>query len=127
LMFPRHVEEPLTLAGFQFHKGDVLMGCIQAVHERSDLYPDPLQFNPERFMDRSYGAHEFLPFGGGSRRCIGAALAIYEMKLILATVLAGGSFQLTPSSNGINKPSRRGFTLGPSRPVRLQKVASCGS
>lgn len=126
LTFPRHVEEPLKLAGFQFHKGDVLMGCIQAVHERSDLYADPLQFNPDRFIDRSYGAHEFLPFGGGSRRCIGAALAIYEMKLILATVLGGGSFQLTPASNGINKPSRRGFTLGPSRPVRLQKVASCG-
>jgi cytochrome P450 len=120
LMFPRLVEEPLELAGRAFEPGDVLIGCIQAVHERSELYPDPLRFDPQRFLERSYGPGEFLPFGGGARRCLGAALAVYEMKLILATLLQGFSLRLTPASNRPLPPRRRGFTLGPSRPVRLQ-------
>jgi len=120
LMFPRLVEQPLALAGHAFEPGDVLIGCIQAVHERPDLYPEPQRFAPERFLGRSYGPAEFLPFGGGARRCIGAALALYEMKLILATLLQRCSLELCPSSDRPIQPRRRGFTLGPSRPVRLR-------
>lgn len=120
LLFPRIVEQPLELAGRALEPGDVLLGCIQAVHERPDLYPDPLQFNPDRFLERNFGPGEFLPFGGGARRCIGAALAVYEMKLILATLLRAVSLELTPASDRPNPPRRRGFTLGPSRPVQLR-------
>ncbi|WP_413429889.1 cytochrome P450 [Synechococcus sp. Cu2B8-bc1011] len=120
LTFPRRIEAPITLGGYAFHTGDVVLACIQAVHERPDLYPKPTQFIPERFMGRTYGLHEFLAFGGGSRRCIGAALALYEMKLILAELLRNNQFKLTPNSNRENKPRRRGFTLGPSIPVRLE-------
>jgi len=120
LMFPRLVEQPLTLAGYAFEPGDVVIGCIQAVHERPELYPDPQRFEPERFLLRSYGASEFMPFGGGARRCIGAALAVFEMKLILATVLQRQALELCPSSDQPNPPRRRGFTLGPSRPVELR-------
>ena len=123
LTFPRRIEAPITLGGYAFHSGDVVMACIQAVHERSDLYPNPRQFNPDRFMNRTYGPHEFLAFGGGSRRCIGAALALYEMKLILAKLLVNTEFKLTPKSDRTNNPRRRGFTLGPSIPVRLQIVS----
>jgi hypothetical protein len=119
LMFPRLVEESMEMGGLLFEPGDVLIGCIQAVHERPDLYPDPQRFDPERFLARSYGPGEFLPFGGGARRCLGAALAVYEMKLILATLLQRFSLALTPASNRPLPPRRRGFTLGPSRPVRL--------
>lgn len=119
LMFPRLVEEPLELGGQAFEPGDVLIGCIQAVHERPDLYPNPLSFDPDRFLERSYGPGEFLPFGGGARRCLGAALAVYEMKLILATLLQRFPLALTPASDRPLPPRRRGFTLGPSRPVRL--------
>ncbi|MEY3273035.1 MAG: hypothetical protein RLZZ341_1936, partial [Pseudomonadota bacterium] len=87
LMFPRLVEEPLAMGGWNFEPGDVVIGCIQAVHERPELYPDPQRFDPQRFLRRSFGPGEFLPFGGGARRCIGAALAVYEMKLILAALL----------------------------------------
>ncbi|MEB3351107.1 MAG: cytochrome P450 [Cyanobacteriota bacterium] len=124
LMFPRLVEEPLELAGRSFEAGDVLIGCIQAVHERPDLYPDPLRFDPERFLERSYGPGEFLPFGGGARRCLGAALAVYEMKLILATLLQRFTLALTPAADRPLPPRRRGFTLGPSRPVRLRVAAA---
>ncbi len=120
LMFPRRVKAPVTLGGFAFDPGDVLMVSIQSLHERGDLYPDPLRFNPDRFLERNFGAHEFLSFGGGSRRCIGAALAVYEMKLILASLLRAGSYRLTPASDRENLPRRRGFTLGPTTPVQLQ-------
>lgn len=120
LMFPRLVEEPLVLAGQRFEAGDVVMGCIQAVHERPDLYPEPQRFNPDRFLERSFSPGEFLPFGGGARRCIGAALAVYEMKLILATLLRQHSLALCPESNRLIQPRRRGFTLGPGSPVRLR-------
>lgn len=120
LMFPRLVEEPLSLAGFCFDPGDVLIGCIQAVHQRSDLYPEPQRFDPDRFLHRSFGPGEFLPFGGGARRCIGAALAVYEMKLILASLLRKHALALCPESDRPIAPRRRGFTLGPSQPVRLE-------
>jgi hypothetical protein len=120
LLFPRLVEEPLQMAGWAFETGDVLFGCIQAVHERAELYPDPGVFRPERFLERSYGPGEFLPFGGGARRCIGSALALYEVKLILATLLRQHSLALTPSCDRPLPPRRRGFILGPSRPVRLR-------
>ncbi|WP_191964842.1 cytochrome P450 [Synechococcus sp. RSCCF101] len=119
LMLPRLVEEPLSLAGHAFEAGDVLIGCIQSVHERSDLYPEPLRFNPDRFLGRSVEPGGFLPFGGGVRRCIGASLALYEMKLVLATILSEHSLQLAPESDRAIAPRRRGFTLGPARPVRL--------
>lgn len=124
LMFPRRVEASVTLGGYKFDPGDVLLVCIQALHERGDLYPDPLSFNPDRFLERSYASHEFLTFGAGSRRCIGAALAVYEMKLILATLLRGFQFRLTPTSDRLNHPRRRGFTLGPGIPVCLQVVSA---
>lgn len=120
LLFPRLVEEPLEMAGWAFESGDVLFGCIQAVHERADLYPDPLRFDPQRFLDRSFGPGEFLPFGGGARRCIGAALALYEVKLILATLLRQHRLALTSACDRPLPPRRRGFLLGPSRPVRLR-------
>jgi cytochrome P450 len=120
LMFPRLVEQPLSLAGRVFEPGDVLVGCIQAVHERPDLYPEPQRFAPERFLDRTYGPAEFLPFGGGARRCIGAALAVFEMKVILATLLQEVTLELWPSSDRPIQPRRRGFTLGPAQPVQLR-------
>ena len=120
LLFPRLVEEPLNLAGHRFEPGDVLIGCISAVHWRTDLYPEPQRFNPDRFLERSFSATEYLPFGGGARRCIGATLALYEMKLILANLLGQYSFELCPQCDRPIQPVRRGFTLGPERPVRLR-------
>jgi cytochrome P450 len=118
LLFPRRVEEPVDLGGFRLEPGEVVMGCIQAVHQRPDLYPEPGRFRPERFLEREFGPTEFLPFGGGSRRCIGAALALYEMKLVLATVLGGWELERTESRTLV--PRRRGLTLAPSGPIWLR-------
>jgi cytochrome P450 family 110 len=77
----------MQIQGYDLKPGMLLMGCIYLVHHREDLYPDSHTFRPERFIERNFSPYEFLPFGGGVRRCVGAALAMYEMKLILSTIL----------------------------------------
>jgi len=60
---------------------------IYLLHRRPDLYPEPDAFRPERFIDRTPGTYEWIPFGGSIRRCLGAAFALYEMKMVLGVVL----------------------------------------
>ncbi|WP_299486757.1 cytochrome P450 [Acaryochloris sp. IP29b_bin.137] len=120
LTFPRRVEEPMELCGYQLEPGMLVMGCIYLVHQREDLYPNPQQFRPERFLERQFTPYEFMPFGGGVRRCVGYALAQYEMKIVLGTLLTQCNFELL--TNQPVQPSRRGATLGPSKPIRFQKV-----
>jgi cytochrome P450 len=116
ITFPRRVKSPLELMGYQFEPGTLLSGCIYLTHQRDDLYPEPKRFKPERFLERQFSPYEYLPFGGGSRRCIGAAFAIFEMKLVLATILQ--EKQLALADNRVVKPVRRGLTATPSA-VRL--------
>ena len=56
---------------------------ILLVHHREDLYPDPFAFRPERWLGRKPGTYEWIPFGGGIRRCLGAALAMAEQRVVL--------------------------------------------
>ena len=87
LTAPREVSAPMELLGYLLEPGTRLFGCIYLTHPRQDIYPKPKQFKPERFLDHQFSPYEFFPFGGGVRRCIGEALALYEMKLVLATML----------------------------------------
>ncbi|MEB3355913.1 MAG: cytochrome P450 [Synechococcales bacterium] len=120
LTFPRQVQEPMELMGYELEPGTLLMGCIYLVHQREDLYPNPRVFNPDRFLERQYSPYEFMPFGGGVRRCVGAALAQYEMKIVLATVLSQYEFELV--NRKPIQPQRRGLTLGPSDKVWLRPL-----
>ncbi|MGL5196911.1 MAG: cytochrome P450, partial [Chroococcales cyanobacterium] len=120
LTFPRRVEEPMDLLGYSLKAGTNLVGCIYLLHHREDLYPDSYQFKPERFIERQFSPYEFMPFGGGKRRCIGAALAVYEMKLALATILSG--YDLKLAEKGPVKPQRRGVTLSPAGGIKMIKV-----
>jgi cytochrome P450 len=95
-----------------------LAPCIQLIHYREDIYPNPHQFQPERFLERQYTTGEFLPFGGGNRRCIGYALALLEFKLVLGTILQ--TYQPELVSNQILHPRRRGVTLSPAGGVPLK-------
>src|ERR671932_574273 len=79
--------------------------------------PDPMKFKPERFLERQFSPYEYLPFGGGSRRCIGLALAQLEMKLVLATILR--DFDLVLAEKKPVQAKRRGLTLGPAGGVRM--------
>jgi cytochrome P450 len=81
------------------------------VHRRASLYPDPTIFRPERFLGVKPAAWEWLPFGGGLRRCIGAAFAVYEMKMVLSALLARVRMRLAIDTL---TPVRRAVTITPS-------------
>lgn len=117
LTFPRVVQEPVELLGHSLEPGTVLVGCMFLTHQREDLYPEPKQFKPERFLERQFSPYEFIPFGGGVRRCLGEALAVFEMKLVLATILS--RYQLALADHQPEVPRRRGVTLAPARGVKM--------
>jgi unspecific monooxygenase len=127
VIFPRITKSSVKIAGHLFEPQTTLMPSIYLVHYREDLYPHAQQFKPERFLERQYSPWEYLPFGGGSRRCLGAALAQLEMKLVLATILS--KYQLTLALDKPVKLQRRGFTLAPTGGVRMvmTKARSLGS
>lgn len=117
LTVPREVQEPVDLMGYQLEPGMRVYGCIYLTHRRPDLYPEPLVFKPERFLERQFSPYEFLPFGGGARRCIGEALAQFELKLILTTMLSRYRFALADQTP--EYPQRRGITFAPARGVQM--------
>jgi cytochrome P450 len=113
----RTLRKGLTLQGFDLPPGvDVGISILQ-VHRRADLYPEPERFRPERFLERSFTPFEYLPFGGGARRCIGAAFALYEMKLVLAAILR--KYDLRPASDSPVRVAVRNTTVGPREEIEL--------
>lgn len=121
IAFVRRLKVPLELMDYRFEPGTAIAPCIYLVHRREDLYPNPHQFKPERFLERQFSPYEYLPFGGGSRRCIGMALAMMEMKLVLATILS--NFQLELTNSRPLKPVRRGVTVAPPSSLRMVATA----
>ncbi|MDX2230971.1 MAG: cytochrome P450 [Leptolyngbyaceae cyanobacterium bins.349] len=116
--FPRVVKQPIAIAGYALAPGTVIMPSIYLAHHRESVYPDPKQFRPERFLERQYSPYEYLPFGGGDRRCIGAAFALFEMKLVLFELIS--KFELTLVNTKPIRPTRRGITLAPSAHLRMR-------
>lgn len=117
-LFPRFVEASFVMGGHYIPAGQAVMGSAYLVHHRQDLYPDSKTFRPDRFLKRQFTATEFIPFGGGSRRCIGSALAMAELAISISTWVKYGEFELKES--GPIKPERRGVTLGPKGGVKLR-------
>ena len=114
---PRNSRISVEIAGQQFAPDTCLAPCIYLVHRREDLYPQAKQFKPERFLERQFSTAEFIPFGGGNRRCLGYALAMLEMKLVLATIMS--KYELTLANQKPEKPSRRGVTMAPANGVKM--------
>lgn len=109
---------PVQVAGYDFPADVALTPCIYLTHHREDLYPNSKQFRPERFLERQFSPYEYLPFGGSNRRCIGAAFALYEMKLALATILSRCELELAETAPV--RPIRRGVTISPRGGVKLK-------
>jgi cytochrome P450 family 110 len=116
LTFPRVVSIPVELMGYSLEPGTIVIGSIYLTHHREDIYPNSDQFKPERFLDRQFSPFEYLPFGGGSRRCIGMAFALFEMKVVLSKILSHAELGLANIRSV--QPVRRGLTSGAS-PVHL--------
>ncbi len=121
LTFPRITEEPVSIQGYEIPAKTVVVGCIYLAHHREDIYPEPDSFKPERFLNHQFSPYEYFPFGGGSRRCIGMALAQLELKLVLFEVLTNCQLELTGKLPVA--PARRGVTLGPGGGVTAKVVA----
>ncbi len=112
----RHLRVGTAIAGVDLPAGVVAVLSIHLLHRRPDLHPDPLAFRPERFLDRRVDAHAWLPFGGGTRRCLGAAFATLEMRVVLRTVLT--SVPLRATARSLEPARRQVVTLVPRREVR---------
>ncbi|NES87633.1 MAG: cytochrome P450, partial [Moorea sp. SIO2B7] len=117
ITFLRINKSPVEIMGNKLKAGTTLAPCIYLLHNREDLYPESKEFKPERFLDRQYSPYEYMPFGGGNRRCIGYALAQMEMKLVLATVLS--HYELSLADNKPVKPQRRGVGIAPAGGVKM--------
>jgi cytochrome P450 len=107
----RELREPAELGGYELDAGTIVMAAIYLTHTRADLYPDPYAFRPERFLENGTETFSWIPFGGGTRRCIGAAFAQFEMRVALEVILR--SCDLRPGSAEPERPIRRNVTISP--------------
>jgi cytochrome P450 len=107
----RLTKKPFTAGGREYPQDVLLCPCMHLIHRRPDLYPEPEKFRPERFLERRFAAHEWFPFGGSNRMCLGMAFAMYEMKVVLSTLFA--TVKLRRSAGDHSKPVRRGIVLAP--------------
>lgn len=114
---PRMLARPLELLGYTLPAGAGVAVATGLLHIRPDLYPEPHAFRPERFLHKKFSPFEYTPFGGGHRRCLGAAFATYEMKLVLAALLR--NYRLKLAEPREVKPGRRNVVLGPATGVRV--------
>ncbi|MEX2108633.1 MAG: cytochrome P450 [Solirubrobacterales bacterium] len=114
----RKLTEPAQIGGYDLPAGTFVMGAIAALHYREDLFPEPEEFRPERFLDGKTDTYSWIPFGGGVRRCIGAAFAEYEMRVVLRAILERADLS-APNP----KPERvkvRNITLAPGNGARVR-------
>jgi cytochrome P450 family 135 len=117
---------PIELMGYSLPAGSVLMVAIYLIHSDPELYPEPKEFRPERFLENGPKGTEggaWIPFGGGIRRCLGASLAQYEMAVVIRTVLEEAELELVQESD--EPVARRRFTLSPGREgqARVRRIS----
>jgi cytochrome P450 len=111
-------QEPFALNGYEVPPGVEINPSIRTIHRRSDLYPSPQRFVPERFLGADApDTYTWVPFGGGSRRCLGAAFALTEMRIVLSRVLERCS--LRPVDAKPAKAQFRAITLAPKGGVHV--------
>jgi cytochrome P450 len=114
---PRLVRKPIEVGGWAYPTGVCLVPSVYLVHHDPAIYPDPYEFRPERFLDRTPGTYTWIPFGGGRRRCVGASFATLEMKVVLETVLARADVR--PAGDGVELARRRNITVRPAAGGRV--------
>jgi cytochrome P450 len=113
----RRLKAPMTLGRYELPSGTGVSVSTGTLHENPAVYPDPTSFVARRFLGIKPSPFTYAPFGGGARRCLGAAFAGYEMKLVLATLLTTFDFALL-DPNVV--PFRRNLTMGPRGGVRMR-------
>ena len=107
----RRIGEPLDTGEHTLAPGTAVFASVQLLHRRADLFPEPQAFRPERFLEGSPSTYAWIPFGGGMRRCLGAAFAQFEMRRVLRTVLE--HTRLEPATGRAEPIDRNPVTLVP--------------
>ena len=113
----RAVKSDFQLNGWTIPEGEFLAPCIWLTHRREEVYPDPYAFKPERFLDKGPETYTWLPFGGGTRRCAGAAFAQLEMNVVMRTIAE--KVDLEPADPAPEHVGRRAIVLAPKRGSRV--------
>jgi cytochrome P450 len=109
----RRLLQPMQLGSYTIPAGTTVAPCVHLVHHRADIYPEPLRFLPERFLDRPTGAYTWIPFGGGVRRCLAAGYAQLLMKSAIATVIC--ELDLRPVEPHSERAAKSAITFVPHR------------
>jgi cytochrome P450 len=107
----RRLAKDLSVDGLELPAGTDVTPAIWLAHTRADTYPEPFAFQPERFLDEAPDTYAWVPFGGGIRRCLGAAFAEFEMRIVLREVLT--RCELHKASPTPERVGRRNITLSP--------------
>lgn len=116
-MVPRTLLKDFKLGEYTLPAGRTIAVAIYMAHHNEERFPDSFVFRPERFVGQSYGPFEFMPFGGGVRRCLGAAFAMYELEIVLGTLVTLGEFTLD-EKKPVGNEFRIG-TYGPAKGIRM--------
>jgi cytochrome P450 len=120
----RRLTEPRRIGGFDFPAGWTLMPCIYLIHKDPAAFPDPEEFRPERYLgDSRPSSRVWVPFGAGSRHCVGSHLALLTIKSVLRTVLTRSSLTVEAEAEPI---VRNNMTLAPGRGATATLVGRRG-
>jgi cytochrome P450 len=123
-MVSRQLKEEARLAGQVLPAGTIVSPCTYLVHRDARLWDGPTTFRPERFLSGRASVYQFLPFGAGVWRCLGAQFAEYQMRVVLARLLAQADLEVEGATS--IRPVLRGIIVAPSGglPVRVTHLAA---
>lgn len=113
----RRVTVPWRLGEYGVRAGTPISMSVFLLHHREDLYPEPWEFRPERWVGHKPGTYEWIPFGGGTRRCLGASLALAEMRVVIERMAS--RLQLDPDRPEAERVQHRNVTMIPQRGARV--------
>jgi cytochrome P450 len=117
----RRVQVPWRLGDYGAPPGTAIAMSILLVHHREDVYPDPFAYRPERWLGRKPGTYDWIPFGGGIRRCLGAALAMAEQRVVLTAMAR--RLDLVADRDAPERAMHRNVTMIPARGARVVVAA----
>jgi cytochrome P450 len=110
-MLGRKLTQPMKLRDYEIPAGAMVTPSVNLTHKRPDLYPEPERFLPDRFLNKKIDPYTYLPFGGGPRRCLGAAFATMEMKIVIGTILQ--ELELALAREAPLRPAPRSIFIAP--------------
>ena len=118
----RHLAHDMNLRGYRIPAGKHVAVSLILLHRHLDVWKDPDTYDPNRFINKTYSQYEYAPFGGGARRCLGAAFAPFEMKIILGTILSQVQLELIDSKK--ISPQLKNISMGPNSKIPMKVLKS---